>query len=144
MLESRTYDRAEDPDFGADPVAVVVATGTHDVSRLVALFCGGMHLTEHMVLGDQLRRQARRKNGGRAALKLLADHGGRDFTDDKVGHVKVEFQGPDGTRPYFVCQKCGLPVVEIKAGRDMPLLLSHVDVHKCPPPEDEEEPEGQE
>jgi len=75
--ETRAYDNEH-----GDPVVVLVATGTHDVSRLVNLLAGSrMALCEHMGLSEQILRQVKRHNGGRAALKLLAAHGGPDFTE---------------------------------------------------------------
>lgn len=70
--ETRAYDNKH-----GDPVVVLVATGTHDVSRLVALLQSGN--CEQVDLGDQVLRQVRRHNGGRAALQLLAAHGGPDL-----------------------------------------------------------------
>lgn len=71
MYESRTYDHH------GDPVVVLVTTGTHDVSRLVHLLARG--LVEHVSLSKFVLRQVRRHNGGRAALQLLAAHGGPDL-----------------------------------------------------------------
>jgi hypothetical protein len=71
--ESRSYD-----DEHGDPVVVLVATGTHDVSRLVANLSRGT-CSEYR-LGEQIVRQVRRHNVGRAALRLLKQHGGPDFT----------------------------------------------------------------
>lgn len=70
--ETRAYDN----DHG-DPVVVLVAEGTHDVSRLVNLLNSGN--CEQVSLGHAVLRQVRRHNGGRAALQLLAAHGGPDF-----------------------------------------------------------------
>lgn len=70
--ESRAYDNEH-----GDPVVVLVATGTHDVSRLVNLLQSGN--SEQVSLGGTVLRQVRRHNGGRAALQLLAAHGGPDF-----------------------------------------------------------------
>lgn len=73
--ESRAYDNEH-----GDPVVVVVASGTHDVSRLTNLLAGSrMALCEHVALSEQILRQVRRHNGGRAALQLLAAHGGPDL-----------------------------------------------------------------
>jgi hypothetical protein len=73
--ETRAYD-----NHHGNPVVVLVATGTHDVSRLVNLLAGSrMALCEHGSVAHQIRRQVKRHNGGRAALKLLADHGGPDL-----------------------------------------------------------------
>lgn len=73
--ETRAYDN----DHG-DPVVVLVATGTHDVSRLVNLLNSGN--CEQVSLGHRVLAQVRRHNGGRAALQLLAAHGGPDFLHD--------------------------------------------------------------
>jgi hypothetical protein len=74
--ESRAYDNEH-----GHPVVVLVATGTHDVSRLVNLLAGSrMALCEHMTVSQTLLRQVKRHNGGQAALKLLAAHGGPDLT----------------------------------------------------------------
>src|SRR4051812_38915393 len=77
MYESRAYDNEH-----GNPVVVLVATGTHDVSRLVNLLAGSrMALCEHQDLSGRIRRQVNRRNGGRAALKLLAEHGGPDLLE---------------------------------------------------------------
>lgn len=73
--ESRAYDNEH-----GDPVVVLVATGTHDVSRLVNLLSRGN--CEQVGLSETVLRQVRRHNGGRAALQLLAAHGGPDFLHD--------------------------------------------------------------
>lgn len=70
--ETRAYDNEH-----GDPVVVLVATGTHDVSRLVQLFSSGN--CEQVDLADTMLREIRRHNGGRAALQLLAAHGGPDL-----------------------------------------------------------------
>lgn len=66
-----------------DPVAVLVAKGTHDVSRLCNLLAGGVIVVEQLQAGKQLLKQVRRHNQGRAALALLKQHGGPDLTVDK-------------------------------------------------------------
>lgn len=77
MYETRAYDNEH-----GDPVAILVATGGHDVSRLVNLLAGSRTaLCEHMGLSEQLLRQIKRHNGGRAALHLLAAHGGPDLLE---------------------------------------------------------------
>lgn len=75
--ETRAYDNEH-----GDPVVVLVATGTHDVSRLVNLLTSGN--CEQVSLGHTVLRQVRRHNGGRAALQLLAAHGGPDFLYDEA------------------------------------------------------------
>jgi len=84
MYESRAYDKpVPDEDvFGPEPVVVLVVTGTHDVGRLVGLLAGGHPLVEQLSLGKRIRSQVRRHSGGRAALELLRQHGGPDFTKD--------------------------------------------------------------
>jgi len=73
--ETRAYDNEH-----GDPVVVLVATGTHDVSRLMQLLNSGN--SEQVALSYAVLRQVRRHNGGRAALQLLAAHGGPDFLYD--------------------------------------------------------------
>jgi DNA-binding CsgD family transcriptional regulator len=75
--ESRAYDEPGRDGFGPDPVVVLVVSGTHDVSRLVGLFAHGT--IEQIEVGKRIQAQVRRDEGGRAALRLLADHGGPDF-----------------------------------------------------------------
>ncbi|WP_409186443.1 hypothetical protein F9C11_20325 [Amycolatopsis sp. VS8301801F10] len=79
MYESRAYDRPS--EFGPDPVVVLVVSGTHDVSRLVHLLNGGSVLCEQLEVGEKLAAQVARHNGGQAALKLLAHHGGPDLLE---------------------------------------------------------------
>jgi hypothetical protein len=81
--ETRAYDN----DAG-DPVVVLVATGTHDVSRLVHLLAGGN--CEQGTLARKVLGQIRRRNGGRAALTLLARHGGADFTREGAMEARAE------------------------------------------------------
>lgn len=79
--ESRAYDEHDD-GFGPDPVVVLVVRGTHDVSRLINLFAGWPPVIEQLSVGKRIRQQVRRHNGGRAALELLRQHGGPDFTEE--------------------------------------------------------------
>lgn len=74
MYESRAYD-----DEYGQPVVVLVATGTHDVSRLVNTLMGRCPVVEQMQTGEKILRQVKNHNGGLEALKLLARHGGTDF-----------------------------------------------------------------
>lgn len=77
-----SYDmRAYDNEHG-DPVVILVATGTHDVSRLVNLCTGASPNCEQMRLGELIKNKVRRHNGGQAALRLLAAHGGPDFSSE--------------------------------------------------------------
>jgi hypothetical protein len=73
MYETRAYD-----NHHGDPVVVLVATGDHDVSRLVATLQRGT--CEQVGLAAKVLRQVRRHSTGQAALRLLRDHGGPDFT----------------------------------------------------------------
>lgn len=85
--ETRAYDKPNDDGFPPDPVVVLVATGTHDVSRLVHLLNGGSVLIEQLLVGKRLLEQVGRHNTGQAALKLLRQHGGPDFTDEPPNAV---------------------------------------------------------
>jgi hypothetical protein len=79
-LESRAYDKHNNDGFPPDPVLVLVATGTHDVSRLLNALARGN--SEQIQVARDLGRKLRRHSGGRAALSLLKAHGGVDFTED--------------------------------------------------------------
>jgi hypothetical protein len=81
MYESRAYDKDTGDGFGPDPVLVLVVTGTHDVSRLLNLLNGGQAVIEQLELGERLARQAASRRGGRAAMQLLAQHGGPDLLE---------------------------------------------------------------
>ena len=76
--EVRCYDNEH-----GDPVVVLVTTGTFDVSRLVSLFASGRCEDHHTA--QRMTQGVRRHNGGRAALKLLAAHGGPDLSDTTEG-----------------------------------------------------------
>lgn len=95
MYESRTYD-----DEYGEPVIVLVVTGQHDVSRLIHTFTGAPIVVEQLTVGDKLVRQLKRHNRGRAALALLAQHGGADFTEpgDETEGCEWATRTPDGTR----------------------------------------------
>lgn len=85
--ETRAYDN----EYG-QPVVVLVTTGTHDVSRLINLLAGSrMALCEHMTVSQTLLRQVKRHNGGQAALKLLAAHGGPDLTKAPIRYTATGF-----------------------------------------------------
>ncbi|GHH57539.1 hypothetical protein [Lentzea cavernae] len=79
-VETRAYDKPNDDGFPPDPVVVLVATGTTDVSRLVHALARGN--SEQIRLAEQISRQLRRHNAGRAALSLLKAHGGADFAEE--------------------------------------------------------------
>lgn len=70
--ETRAYDNEH-----GDPVVVLVADGTHDVGRLAGLLATGN--CEQSELGRTVLRQIRQHDGGRAALQMLAAHGGPDL-----------------------------------------------------------------
>lgn len=74
--ETRAYD-----DEHGDPVVVLVATGSFDVSRLVWLLNKGR--VEEIGLAEKIIRQVKRHNGGRAALAVLNAHGGPNFADEQ-------------------------------------------------------------
>lgn len=71
-VDLRVYDNEH-----GDPVVVMVTTGTFDVSRLAGLLKSGR--CEDHALADALIAAYKRHNGGRSALKLLAEHGGPDL-----------------------------------------------------------------
>lgn len=77
--QTRAYDNP-----AGDPVAVIVVTGTHDVSRIINLLAGSPPNVEQLQTGRTLLKQVRAHSAGRAALKLLADHGGPDFTPENT------------------------------------------------------------
>lgn len=102
-FDSRAYDNEH-----GHPVVVLVFTGTHDVSRLVNLLKSGN--CEQVDLADQVLHQVRRHNGGRAALQLLAAHGGPDFLYEEVPPGQ-RFPSADELRPYrglWVAVKAGV------------------------------------
>jgi hypothetical protein len=112
--ESRAYDHED-----GDPVVVLVAKGPHDVSRLTHLLSGGQVLVEQMLLGETIRRQVRRHNGGRAALALLRQHGGSDFTAEDatraphtvtVTHLAPGFDPSDQRRFEYIVHTEGRTV----------------------------------
>ncbi|MFJ5984252.1 hypothetical protein [Lentzea sp. NPDC092896] len=87
-VETRAYDKPNDDGFPPDPVVVLVATGTTDVSRLVQALSRGN--SEQVKQAEHIARQLRRHNAGRAALSLLKQHGGADFTNTRPAAVKVD------------------------------------------------------
>lgn len=68
----RVYDMED-----GHPCVVMVVSGTFDVSRLAGLLASG-RCEDHRTAG-YIRRTLSRHRGGRAALKLLRDHGGPDL-----------------------------------------------------------------
>lgn len=76
-VQIRVYD---DKDDDGQPVVVMVTRGTFDVSRLVDLMARGR--SEDSQRAGTLARALRRRNGGKAALKLLRDHGGNDLLEE--------------------------------------------------------------
>ena len=76
--------RVYDNEHG-DPVVVMVTTGTFDVSRLAGLLKSGR--CEDHALADALIAAYKRHNGGRAALRLLAAHGGPDLLERASGDI---------------------------------------------------------
>jgi len=106
-VETRTYDRP-----GGEPVAVFVVTGLADVARLVGLLASNDH--RHSPASRKLRQQVRRHNGGQAALRLLAQHGGGDFSagwlmDDELAPLTVDERAALPVQHH-------LPVFRTKAG----------------------------
>lgn len=97
--ESRAYDKPNTDGFPPDPVVVLVVEGTHDVSRLIGLLASGQPLIEQQKLAKYILRQVRRHNAGRAALELLAKHGGPDFTEGPDEGLVVELPEPIARSP---------------------------------------------
>jgi|SRR5579871_1005636 len=91
-VDLRVYDNEH-----GDPVVVMVTTGTFDVSRLAGLLKSGR--CEDQALADALVAGCRRHNGGRAALKLLAAHGGPDLLE--------RVSGADTGKPWAVVLSTG-------------------------------------
>jgi hypothetical protein len=89
MYMSRAYD-----DGDGQPVVVLVASGTHDVSRLVATIQRGT--CEQANLAAKLIRQVNRHNGGRAALALLRAHGGPDLLAPVPDYPPATFDNEPG------------------------------------------------
>jgi broad specificity phosphatase PhoE len=85
MYEFRVYSKNSAVfDVEPEPVVVLVATGEHDVSRLVNLFNGGQVLIEQLGIGKLIAQKASRTKEGRAALKLLEQHGGPDLLEKAI------------------------------------------------------------
>ncbi|MEV0382320.1 hypothetical protein [Nonomuraea sp. NPDC050643] len=85
--ESRAYDNEH-----GDPVVVLITTGTHDVSRLVNLLAGSrLALCEHVGVSEEILRQVKRHSGGKAALRLLAAHGGPDLSKVPAKYTATGF-----------------------------------------------------
>lgn len=74
--------------LGPNPKITITVQGTHDVGRIVHLLSKG--LTEHVILAADLVRKMRQHPSGLAALKLLALHGGTDFTKEYPGGIEPE------------------------------------------------------
>lgn len=90
-VETRAYDKPNDDGFPPDPVVVLVATGTTDVSRLVQALSRGN--SEQIKQAEHIARQLRRHNAGRAALSLLKQHGGTDFTNTRPAAAPANLAG---------------------------------------------------
>lgn len=80
-VDLRVYDNEH-----GDPVVVMVTTGTFDVSRLAALMAQGR--CEDLGRSRAISRALSRHNGGTAALRLLAAHGGPDLLQAVAGEER--------------------------------------------------------
>lgn len=119
--ESRAYDEPARDGFGPDPVVVLVVKGTHDVSRFVNLMAGrGQPVIEQLEVGRRLVGQVQRDSGGRAALRLLAEHGGPDFSPPPLNLS-------DRVMAIVRHMAAGKTVKQI--GREMVLSKSGVSMH---------------
>lgn len=126
--------RAYDNDHG-DPVVVLVTTGTHDVSRLVNLLAGSrLALVEHMDVSEKIRKQVRRHNGGRAALQLLAAHGGPDLRDladpDRKANRRASITS-DEDRFWLMCDDCHARIGPRRVHVNLAALLRANAEHDC-------------
>lgn len=84
MMKARVTDLPDPGDgLGPNPKIVLTIEGTHDVSRIVNLLASG--LAEHVTAAADLVAKLRALSGGMAALRLLAVHGGPDFTAEWPG-----------------------------------------------------------
>jgi len=84
MITTRvTHQTGRGEGFAADVKLSITVQGSHDVSRIVHLFAHG--LVEHVVVAAELVRKLRAIPAGVAALKLLAEHGGPDYTTEYPG-----------------------------------------------------------
>jgi hypothetical protein len=83
MIKIRVTDIPHDAPFEHEPKITITVQGTHDVSRAVNLLAHG--LTEHVHVAAQLVSKLRALPGGVAALRLLAEHGGTDYTVEYPG-----------------------------------------------------------
>jgi hypothetical protein len=82
MITTRVTDRPDDHG-GYNPKITITVQGTHDVSRITQLLASG--LVEHVIVAADLVRKLRKVPGGVAALKVLAEHGGPDYTQEYPG-----------------------------------------------------------
>jgi hypothetical protein len=81
MITTRLSERAG--DLGPDPKLTITVQGTHDVGLVVHLLASG--LVEHIIVAAEAVRKLRKTPGGVAALKVLAEHGGPDYTTEYPG-----------------------------------------------------------
>lgn len=86
MITTRVSEKPT--DFGPEPKITITVEGTHDVGRITDLLARG--LVEHVVIAADLVRKLRALPGGVAALKLFAEHGGRDYTQEYPGGFDPE------------------------------------------------------
>ena len=126
--EIRVYDQAP-----GDPVVVMVTSGTYDVSRLALLLHQGR--CEESARADYIRRALKRHSGGRAALKLLHEHGGPDLLEDVTAEdrERVELRAEvDRLRAELAAAKRAHPDARtirqfdtLRAERDRYAVLAH-------------------
>lgn len=109
-----TKSTGTDDDWFEGNTVVVVATGSHDCSRLIQALRSGN--SEQSRLGEQIARSLNRRPLGRRVAELLKRHGGEDLTelathdelkdallrlDDLIGHW-AECPAPPDAR----CETC--------------------------------------
>lgn len=93
MITTRISEKPDRGNHALDPKITITVQGTHDVGRVVHLFASG--LVEHVMTAAEMVRKLRALPGGVAALELLAEHGGTDFTKEYPGGVDPDDKAGD-------------------------------------------------
>jgi hypothetical protein len=83
MITNRITEKPHDPPFERDLRVSISVTGAQDVSRIVQLLASGQ--IEHVMVAADMVRKLRALPGGVAALELLHEHGGPDYTTSYPG-----------------------------------------------------------
>ena len=105
-VDLRVYDNEH-----GDPVVVMVTTGTFDVSRLIGVMRKGR--CEDQAAVEAIAAGLRRHNGGRSALKLLAEHGGPNLLE----RVTEQAAPAPSESERFQVEEARRMLAELGAGR---------------------------